>query len=174
MEIVSDYRPQSQGSPVLLLSLEKSDGKTPFWKWGIDWLRKLLHPKDAVLDIPKKTLIVLPGIGHGHNRWHQGSISDKPAMQIAGQLRVTNITTYNIHPTVKLKEPTSISMITIFIGYRNTREDIIPAKTTVDLMFNCFIEIPTKKAGETFVSNVAVVDQFGNEHWIKKISFQYS
>lgn len=51
---------------------------------------------------------------------------------------------------------------------------MIPEGRVSYLRFDFWIMPPVRNKGETFKADVAIMDQFGNEHWIKNIEFQYS
>ena len=144
-------------------------------KWVWDKVSSRQKAGSNQISIPKKTLIVLPSTNKNSLWWHMGAILNGPAMQIAGQVRVTNTTTYKIFPTLRLREPTKMDMLTIMspnkMAHPNPRLDFIPPTSTVDLDFHCFIQPPVRKIGECFVTDVTVTDQFGNEHRISRIEF---
>jgi hypothetical protein len=33
---------------------------------------------------------------------------------------------------------------------------------------------PERRKGEPFRADIAIIDQFGNEHWLKKVDLEYS
>src|ERR1700675_1445840 len=65
------------------------------------------------IDIPKKTLILLPDI-HTHSlRWGLGKAGETEAMQISGLLQATNISRYAIRLSgIHLLQPTSVQILT--------------------------------------------------------------
>ena len=105
-----------------------------------------------------------------------GSMSGKPAMQIVGRFNVTNITKYGvILSAVKMKKPRYMGnvMVKDSMSKLHGMYQIPPAGYT-DMSFDFWIIPAFKKQGESFVADIAVLDQFGNEHWIKKVRFNYS
>jgi hypothetical protein len=147
-----------------------------FFGWILDNLRKLFSSNpENIIHIPKKTLTLLSKPSPQHTWWHMGSSGDKPAMQIVAKFTATNITKLNILPTqAKMKRPK-------IFGHVMTRKHdegvhggyMIPAGTTTDIAVDFWIMPPVSKEGETFKANISIVDQFGNEHWVKGIEFTY-
>jgi hypothetical protein len=135
------------------------------------FIRKLFGGKvksDVQFDIPKKTIIVTPVPGHFNTWWHMGSWSGSPAMQVVGDFNVTNITKYNIFLcAAKMKKTKQLGHVTV----KEFNE--IPPMRDSALRFHFFVFPPLKKEGENFTTDVAIIDQFGNEHWIKGIDFVY-
>jgi hypothetical protein len=43
-----------------------------------------------------------------------------------------------------------------------------------DLRFDFFIQPPVREKGQPFKSDIATIDQFGNEHWSKGLEFSYT
>jgi hypothetical protein len=149
---------------------------TGAFKWL--WL-KIVHlfkgSEELALRIPKKTLVMVPVPGHGAYWWHMGSLAEKPAMQIVGHYTITNVTKLGIVPTVaKLKKPRSLGHVMVReITSQMHGSFVIPPSATTDLQFDFWIVPPVRKEGEPFVADVAVLDQFGNEHWLRRIEFVY-
>src|ERR1700681_1176798 len=65
------------------------------WKWISTLFR--FRPETGVIGIPKKTIILIPVSHQNALWWHMGSIGAQPAMQIVGDLNVTNISNHSIH-----------------------------------------------------------------------------
>lgn len=131
---------------------------------------------DTALHIPRKTLVLLPKPGRGSTWWHLGSVGDQPAMQIVGSFTVTNITRLNILPAVaKMRKPALLGHVMV----KDLHSDYhgaypIPPAGTTDLSLDFWISPPVCDEGRAFTADLAVVDQFGNEHWLKGVEFKYS
>lgn len=148
-------------------------------KWGADaWhkLRAILNKVDGIsYPIPRKTITAVQKHTHD-NWWHMGKSAGKPAMQIVGHFTVTNLTRYNILlAAVRMRKPNTMGHIMI----KKHDQDIygnylIPDGAITEMSFDFWIVPPVKKEGEIFSADIAVVDQFGNEHWIKKAQFRYT
>jgi hypothetical protein len=124
---------------------------------------------EAQIDIPKKTIIVTPTPGPFTTWWHMGSWSGSPAMQVVGDFKVTNITKYTIFLcAAKMKKTKLLGHVTTGGGSNE-----IPSRCVTDLRFHFFVFPPFKKEGETFTTDIAIIDQFGNKHWINRINFVY-
>ena len=108
--------------------------------------------------------------------WHMGSTGDQPAMQIVGDLNVTNICKYNVVVMgAKLPRPKAIGHAMVRAHDSNVygSEHHIPQGGISDLRFDFFLQPPVSEAGKPFKADVAIIDQFGNEHWLKGLEFPY-
>ena len=148
-----------------------------FYKWGIDLLKKVFMSREQITyKIPKKTIVIVPSAHPKSVWWHMGSSSGRPAMQVSGRFKVTNITKHNILLIVaEMKRPTILGNVMV----KDTKSQyhgsyMIPGGATTDLSFSFWIMPPFKKEKESFCADVAIWDQFSNKHWIKNINFQYS
>lgn len=143
----------------------------------LDLWRKLFSKREVdtiYYEIPKHTIIVAPNPNSLSTWWHMAS--GQQAMQIVGRFNVTNITKYAvILSAVKMKKPRYMGTVMVKDSKSNFhgRYQILPGGYT-NMSFDFWITPPFKKQGESFVADVAVLDQFGNEHWINKINFKYS
>ncbi|HHT9109069.1 MAG TPA: hypothetical protein ACFYD9_10530 [Candidatus Wunengus sp. YC64] len=126
-------------------------------------------------EIPKKIIVIPPSPNHRDTWWHMGSSAGKPAMQVVGRFKVTNITKYSIFLcAAKMRKPKLFGYVSVKDSksqYHGFYE--IPPTGISDLSFDFWIIPPLKKERETFTTDVAIIDQFGNEHWIKGIDFIY-
>ena len=50
----------------------------------------------------------------------------------------------------------------------------IPMGGLSELSFDFFVQPPVKEEGILFKADVAIIDQFGNEHWLKGLEFPYT
>ena len=146
-----------------------------FFSWLANKFKKLFKPSDLIYQIPKKTIVLIPKAASNSTWWHMGRSGGQPAMQIVGEFTVTNITKYNILPTlVKIKKPKSLGhAMCRKVGENIYGSYMIPGGATTDLSYDFWIIPPFKEKGEAFKADIAIVDQFGNEHWVKGVDFQY-
>jgi hypothetical protein len=95
-------------------------------------------------------------------------------MQVVGEFLITNITRLNIIvPVVKLRKPKVLGFVTVRAVDSNVHGQFsIPPGHMTDLKFLLWITPPVKRPGETLKVDVALVDQFGNEHWMKDVEFK--
>lgn len=125
----------------------------------------------------QKTMILLSKPHSNATYWDMGSTKGKPAMHIMGEFTVTNIAKFSILPILsKMREPKTLGGVST----RNIYESgnvygryHIPEEITTDLQYHFWIMPPFKEKGESFKADIAIIDQFGNEHWIEKIEFSY-
>jgi hypothetical protein len=135
-------------------------------------------PKSGVeTEIPRKTVIIPPNPNTHATWWHMGSSAGKPAMQVVGQsFKATNITKYGIYLcAAKMKTPRLFGHVSVKDSksqYHGFYE--IPPGGISDISFDFWIIPPVKEEGKSFKADVAIIDQFGNEHWIKGIEFIYT
>jgi len=169
---------------ILAAVVSIAGGIYAFIKWGIDiikWfmnrIKHFFQPHDDITyKIPKKSIVILPTPYSNDIWWHMGSSSGKPGMQIVGRFKVTNITKYNILlVAAKMKKPRILGHVDVKDSKSNYHgSNMIPDGATTDMGFSFWIMPPVKKEKENFKADVAIIDQFGNEHWIKDIEFHYS
>ena len=143
------------------------------WVWGK--IKAIGAHDDGSIRIPKRTLaLIVKGTGH-EIWWHMGKIGQEPAMQIVAHFTATNISNLGVLPvSAKMKKPKYLGQVMV----RKHDADIygsyiIPKGVITELLVDFWISPPVKKKGEMFKSDIAVIDQFGNEHWIKNVEFRY-
>jgi hypothetical protein len=122
--------------------------------------------------IPRETLRFVPAL-HG-NRWHMGSFNERPAMQVVGDWRVTNIARLPVHLLhARLVKPaTTGSVMVTEPDRRVVSTDPIPPGATTWASVLFWVQPPVRRVGENFTATVVIVDQFGNEHRLKKVVFK--
>lgn len=137
------------------------------------WVRGLsarLRASSPLHHISRQTLILQP---HGPRPfwWHMGSSRGQPAMQIIGNLIATNISKYGVLVTsAKMRRPKTTGVAHL----PGTKNDLIESRYVTEMSFDFWVIPPVRKKGETLRADIAIVDQFGNEHWLKKVRFEYS
>ncbi len=134
------------------------------------------HPS-GLIDIPPKTMILLPVARQNAVWWHMGSMGGNPAMQIVGDLNITNISKHDVVVTgARLKKPKAIGHAFVRAQGANiySSNHPIPVGGISDLRFDFFVQPPVKEKGEMFKADVAILDQFGNEHWLRGLEFPYT
>lgn len=145
-----------------------------FFGWVKSILSRSKRISSASIDVPNKTIILVPIARPNALWWHMGSMGDKPAMQIVGDLNVTNISAHGVFLMgARLRKPKAIGHVVVRASDSNlySSNHVIPRGSVSDLRFDFFVQPPTRKNGEVFKADVAIVDQFGNEHWLKKVEF---
>ena len=145
------------------------------WVWFAALIRR--KPSSGLIDVPTKTLILLPMSRANSFWWHMGSMNGQPAMQIVGDLNVTNISKSDVVVMgAKLRKPkaTGNAIVRAQGSHVYGTDHVIPERGITDLRFDFSIQPPVIKQGKSFKADVAVIDQFGNEHWINGIEFPYT
>jgi hypothetical protein len=133
-----------------------------FWQW---------LNRSAVTDIPKKTIVLLTKPSRRPFWWHMSAdLSGQPAMQIYGYLQVTNICKHDIVLSgAKLKKPKVLGRVDVKnVNSGDYGSDMVPAGGVTDLTFQLWVMPPVREKGQVFKADIAILDQFGNEHWVKE------
>ena len=143
------------------------------------WVSSVFRPKSpvGVIDVPSKTIVLIPISHHNAIWWHMGSMGGQPAMQIVGDLNVTNISKYEvIIMGAKLRKPKAVGHARVLAQDSNmcSQKHIIPQGGVSDLRFDFFVQPTVSEEGKPFKADVAIIDQFGNEHWLKGLKFPYT
>lgn len=153
-------------------------GSVKFLFWVFDELQK--RKRHEGFSVPTDTLR-LASKPDGNSWWAMGKRGDEPTMQIVGSMFATNIASVPIRiPQVELrygwwgrKRVSGIAMVS-----RGLRENIygmhdIPPGETRDVSFDFWVYPPVVKAIESFTAySVAFIDQFGNQHVVKRVQFR--
>jgi hypothetical protein len=137
--------------------------------------RRRDQARSATFEIPNKTVILVPDGSPRSLWWHMGAKGSDPIMQVVGEFKVTNITRYQVLVvSAKLKKPRTFGMVFVRRQGSNLHGEYpLPPGSTTDLSFRFWVAPPVVQAGEDFVASVAVIDQFGNDHWLKRLRFKY-
>lgn len=145
------------------------------WHWASFFFKP--KPLVGVIEVPSKTMVLIPVARQNALWWHMGAMGDQPAMQIVGDLNVTNISKYGVFVMgAKLRKPKAIGHALVRAHDSNmySSKNIIPQGGVSDLRFDFFVQPPVREKGQSFKADVAIIDQFGNEHWLKGLEFPYS
>jgi hypothetical protein len=136
----------------------------------------LVKPSVGVIDVPTKTLILIPVARHNSFWWHMGDASGEPVMQIVGDLNVTNISKFGVVLTgARMRKPkaTGNAIVSTHDSQTYSSNNVIPVGAMGDLRFDFLVQPPVREKGNLFKADIAIVDQFGNEHWLKGVEFPY-
>src|ERR1035437_1069812 len=81
-------------------------------------------PSGGVIDVPSKTMVLIPVSGQSAFWWHMGSSGDQPLMQIVGRFNVTNISKHSIFVmSAKLRKPKAVGYAHVRAQKSNTFSD---------------------------------------------------
>ena len=144
------------------------------WRWVLSLFRQ--KPSVGLIDVPSKTMILIPVSRQNALWWHMGSMGDQPAMQIVGDLNITNISKYDVVVMgAKLRKPKAIghALVRSRDSSMYSQKHSIPQGGISDLRFDFFVQPPVSEKDKLFKADVAIIDQFGNEHWLKGLEFPY-
>jgi len=97
-------------------------------------------------------------------------------MQIVGDLNITNISKYGVYlVAARLRKPKAAGYVAVRAQNSNLYGNyVIPPSAVSDLRFDFYIQPPVCEQGKPFKGDVAILDQFGNEHWLKALEFRYT
>lgn len=154
-------------------------GTVKFLFWVFDeWQKRGVSLRQDI-PVPKETLRIATK-PEGNCWWHMGRRGEDPTMQIVGSVFVTNISSRPVRiPQAELgygllgrKRVHGMIMVA-----RSMRENMygiydIPPNETRDSHFDFWVYPPVAKLGEPFTArSVALMDQFGNRHEVKRLIF---
>lgn len=145
------------------------------WRWASSLFRP--KPPVGVIDVPSKTMVLIPVLRQNALWWHMGAMGDQPMMQIVGELNVTNISKYGVYVMgAKLRKPRAVGHALVRAQDSNiySQADIIPQGGVSALRFDFYVQPPVCDKGKLFKADVAIIDQFGNEHWLKGLEFPHT
>ena len=124
---------------------------------------------------PTETLRLLPLTRSHATFWHMGSMNKKPAMQICADIRVTNIHDQSVLLSMcKIRKPITLGNAHPLHNqqYQTVAgERLIVPGTSVEVRCDLWVQPPVKEEGQDYIADLAIVDQFGNHHWMKKVKF---
>ncbi|MDF0650700.1 MAG: hypothetical protein P0121_04410 [Nitrospira sp.] len=144
------------------------------WRWASLLFSQKLPV--GLIDVPSKTMVLIPVSRQNAFWWHMGSMGSQPVMQIVGDLNVTNISMYDVVVMgAKLRKPKAVGHALVRAHDSNmySQAHSIPRSGISELRFDFFVQPPVKEEGKPFKADVAIIDQFGNEHWLKGLEFLY-
>lgn len=144
------------------------------FRWMAGKISALRSPGPTV---PRRTLILNPMPRGRPFWWHMGSAGDEPAMQIVAELKATNIHTGFVWIMgAKLRRPRAAGMVTVRAANSSlhSTEHVIHSQSVTDLHVSFFVQPPVCAVGKPFKADFAVIDQFGNERWLRRAHFVYS
>ncbi len=147
-----------------------------YWGWFADKTKSFFRSSKSTLDIPKKTIRIIPRHGAFEIRWHMISKGGEPAMQIRIRFAVTNIAIGEILlVSTEMKKPKAFGTVLVrkeINDHESGQIPLPPGQTTI-AESNFLISPPFKKEDESFKASIAIIDQFGNKHWIKRLEIPY-
>lgn len=148
--------------------------KIPFKIWNFlknsfSWFKVWIRRDKPT--IPKETLKIV--FKDRLNWWCDGSVDNKPARQLSVKCSVTNITDFPI-TIIDSKVDQTVKSGNHFVKLPDDvmfDNKAIPAKTTAELSGIYFINPTIFKRNVNFKTKLILIDQFGNKHKSKKITF---
>jgi hypothetical protein len=105
-----------------------------------------------------------------------GEMSGQPVMQIVGDLNVTNISKFGVIVMgARMRKPkaTGHALVSSHESQLYSSKNVIPVGAISDLRFDFYVQPPVCEKGNPFKADIAIIDQFGNEHWLNGVEFPY-
>jgi hypothetical protein len=156
-----------------------------WFKRGWCWIKRLFRKKNSDgMNVPSKTIILQTNAGPFW--WHMGYVAgreEQHVMQICGEFFVTNVSKHDIHirgaklrirNLLKNLNTTGNTSVRAQDSAYFSSEYIIPVGCVSTVHFWFGLHPPIQNTGKPFKADVAIIDQFDNEHWSKKLKFFYS
>jgi hypothetical protein len=147
-----------------------------FFRRMWNWIQSLIRGTQNGHQVPRKTLRIVPKVGPNSPRWHISQQDDEYGMQLSGEFLVTNISAVHVLvPLAKFRKPRALGYVAVLASESNKYgQNPIPPGASTDLRISFWITPLWEGEGETFRAEMALVDNFGNEHWLKGVEFDYS
>jgi hypothetical protein len=134
--------------------------------------------------LPTKTVVALTDPRINALYWGEATIAGKPGMQVVGDLIVTNITAEFVELPVGvlryrrrwwdlLRKRVRAHAMVKDVRSRYSGRYGIPPKATTDVRVVFIYSEPERPEPGDFVGDVALVDQFGNHHWLRRLRFKH-
>jgi hypothetical protein len=147
------------------------------------WVRHRAHRSDSP-KIPGKTVIVLVESRINALYWGYATTGAVPGMQVVGDFHVTNISSgpvrlldsvlrfrrrwWNRMPKLVHTHPAVKDLGSVYSGQYE-----IPPNATTRVRVGFVYGEPERPQPGDFVADVALVDQFGNHHWLRRLRFKH-
>jgi hypothetical protein len=147
------------------------------------WMWRTVR-RGAADGVPTKTLIVLVNPRITALYWGYAGTGTLPGMQVVGDFVVTNITAGPVQLPVGVlryrqrrwdvaRKSVHTSPLVKDLGSQYSGRYAIPPKGTTDVRIGFVYSEPERPPLENFVADVALVDQFGNHHWLRGLRFKH-
>lgn len=148
-------------------------------------LGHLLHRAPALPDgVPARTVAIVQQPRINALWWSEGSISGRPMLQVVGDFNITNLWSKDIKLAGALLRYKRWLVLTRTIRGDSSVKDLksvysgtyhIPPNQMTWLRVSFYFiprdGMPTSLG--VFNASVAVIDQFGNHHWVENLSFKH-
>ena len=148
-------------------------------------LGHLFHREPALPDgIPARTVAIVQQPRINALWWSEGSMGDRPMLQVVGDFNVTNLWSKDIKLAGALLRYRRWFLLTRTIRGDSSVKDLksvysgtyyIPPNqmTWLRVSFHFIPRDGMPKGSGAFNASVAVIDQFGNHHWVENLSFKH-
>ncbi|HAZ7574480.1 hypothetical protein OQJ02_00320 [Legionella sp. PATHC032] len=124
---------------------------------------------------PLKTLTIA-SVNRTHSCWwHMGKMNNNDVMQVVGDFLLTNISNQDIQLSgVLINKKKKIKGMVLIKGKKYASAHyLIPSGVSVEVNSMTFIQPPVNEIGQIYQDDIAIIDNFGNEHWFDKCRFDY-
>ncbi|GAH97605.1 unnamed protein product, partial [marine sediment metagenome] len=149
---------------------------------GWAWCRSRLAPKLELASFPRQTITAIQQPRINALWWSMGTLGDKPMLQIVGDFNATNVWSANVRLAGALiryrrwgvllrTERGDTSVKDLYSQYSGNYPIPPNEMTWIRVAFHF---VPRHRAPKPwFKADVAIIDQFGNLHWIRGVTFKH-
>jgi hypothetical protein len=130
------------------------------------------------MEIPEKTLILVTDGSANSAYWSMDLFGGRAVMRVVCQAKATNISKYAVELVgAKMRRPPTAGRVLILTpgdeGDEGRVDGAIPSLGMREVRLEFAIEPPIVKGAKSFEADLAVVDQFKNEHWLARVRFRH-
>lgn len=139
---------------------------------------------DLPKGVPSKTIAIVQQPRINALWWSEGSMADRPMLQVVGDFNVTNVWSKEIKlagallrykrwfiPTRTIRGDSSVKDLKSV--YSGTYHIPPNQMTWLRVSFHFIPKDGVPKDVGILKASVAVIDQFGNHHWVENLSFKH-
>ncbi|MCG5078909.1 hypothetical protein [Paraburkholderia tagetis] len=147
------------------------------------WLRERLTDRDLAPGLPKQTIVAIQHPRFNALWWHLGQMGERPMLQVVGDFNVTNTWNQPVRLAGALlryrrwgifarieRGDTSVKAV----GSQYSGDYPIPPNHMTWLRVSFHIVLKHHEPRKRFNVDLAIIDQFGNHHWIKGLIFRHT
>lgn len=134
------------------------------------------------LDVPPRTIVVIPQPGFNALWWSLGKVGDAPILQVVGDFNVTNTWSKDVRLAGALLRYKQCFLFSRVVRGDSSVKDFksvysgnypIPPNGMTWLRVSFHFSSRVGSTGKDLIADVAVIDQFNNHHWLKGLRFTH-
>ncbi|WP_434717186.1 hypothetical protein P5X00_40025 (plasmid) [Paraburkholderia sp. A2RO-4L] len=149
----------------------------------LSWLTGRLKDKDAAQGLPKRTIVAVQQSQINALWWHLGRMGDRPMVQVVGDFNTTNVWTDNVRLTGAILRYRHWGFRSHTVRGDASVKDLrsaysgnypIPPNEMTRVRVGFHYLLKHRTPGKRFRADLAIIDQFGNHHWIRGLVFRHT